>query len=99
MPRLGRQSGGCFFPSEPRARTGVEPSPGRPSRRSPEMLDELRDKIWARTAANCKICWTCCSINTALRSAHEHKAAHLPAARVNEAGVAMHDFDIDFDAT
>jgi hypothetical protein len=34
-----------------------------------------------------------------LRSAHKHKAAHLPAARVNEAGVAMHDFDIDFDAT
>jgi hypothetical protein len=34
-----------------------------------------------------------------LRSAHKHKAAHLPAARVNEAGVAMHDLDIDFDAT
>ena len=29
----------------------------------------------------------------------KHKDAHLPAARVNEAGIAMHDFDIDFDAT
>jgi hypothetical protein len=34
-----------------------------------------------------------------LRSAHQHKAAHLPAAGVNKAGVALYDFDIDFDAT
>jgi hypothetical protein len=34
-----------------------------------------------------------------LRSSHNHKAAHLPAARVNEAGVATRDPDIDFDAT
>jgi hypothetical protein len=33
-----------------------------------------------------------------LRSAHKHKAAHLPTSRVNEASVATHDYDIDFDA-
>jgi len=34
-----------------------------------------------------------------LGSAHNHKTAHLLAARVSQAGVSMHDYDIDFDAT